>query len=118
MSDKILKEALLAKDLVLDNDTKFRDARSNIAVPSDFGEHEDIPEDEIGCTAVDTSCRKLKAGPTLELEMIKVRDIEEAYHIDFGSMAPSEALEFISKIKDKYDRQCKWGEFFNKTGEK
>ena len=43
--DKILEFAKMSKRLALDEDTQFRDARSNLPSPADFGEHEEIPEE-------------------------------------------------------------------------
>lgn len=98
----ILKFALLAKDLALDTDTKFRDARSAGPIPEDFGDHEPIPDEAITVEVVDTKGRKLKAAST-PLEMVKISDLEHKFEIDLGAMDQDAAAAFLEKVRAAYE---------------
>ena len=75
--DRILASALRAKSRVLDVDTKFMDSRSDVMIPSDFGEHLEIPEEAITVETMDAKPRKLKAYPVPDLTMVRISDLEK-----------------------------------------
>lgn len=73
-SGKIFRDAMLSKDLALYGRTELLEASSRGVVPSEFGDHKDIPEEAIYMETIDVKPRRLKywVPHSVDLKMICV----------------------------------------------